>query len=96
MVETKLYDQLVKRIRDAEVAHRKDDPADEELLAAGLEIRLCPQCKTRLEKNKGCPYVQAHSVIFVRVYDPTERVVNNYNCSCHVQEYGLLLMRTQI
>lgn len=57
VVERKLYDQLVKRIRDAEVAHRKDDPADEELLAAGLEIRLCPKCKTRLEKNEGCPCV---------------------------------------
>ena len=65
MVEKKLYKQLVKRIRDAEVAHRKDDPADEELLAAGLEIRLCPQCKTRLEKNEGCPCVQSCSIVWV-------------------------------
>ena len=63
VVGKELYEKLVKRIRDAEVAHRKNDTADEELLAAGLEIRLCPKCKTRLEKNEGCPCVQPSSFI---------------------------------
>ena len=25
-----------------------------ELVAAGLEVRMCPRCGTRIEKNQGC------------------------------------------
>ena len=59
VVESKQYERLVKRIRDAERAHG-DDSADGEMLAAGLEIRLCPKCDTRIEKNEGCPSMDCY------------------------------------
>ena len=59
IVERELYDQLVKRMRDAEKAHDSGD-GDRELLAAGLEIRLCPKCNCRLEKNEGCPSMDCY------------------------------------
>lgn len=44
------YNALVERIKDAEalVEHTLDEAV------AGLELRLCPQCSVRMEKNEGC------------------------------------------
>ena len=47
------YGTLVARIQTAEEAHGQDE-ADADMLAAGLQIRLCPKCNTRIEKNEGC------------------------------------------
>ena len=33
---------------------RDDDGVSAELVAAGLEVRMCPRCGTRIEKNQGC------------------------------------------
>ena len=57
------YAELVARIKDAEQAHGRDE-ADADMLAAGLEVRLCPKCNTRIEKNEGCVSV-AHWFLIV-------------------------------
>ena len=38
----------MQRIREKEKAH-DDDEQDQALLAAGVKVRLCPRCNTRIE-----------------------------------------------
>jgi hypothetical protein len=42
------YTTLVTRLREAEEAVEDAEPV------AGLELRTCPECSVRMEKNQGC------------------------------------------
>jgi hypothetical protein len=46
-----LYKKLISGIRDMSA---QNDDEDEQLIASGFEIRMCPRCNCRMEKNDGC------------------------------------------
>ncbi len=50
-VSSKDYQRLVKGLKEAEKA------VDTDGSLAGLELRLCPQCNVRIEKNDGCNHM---------------------------------------
>ncbi len=75
IVPTRTYASLVKRLRDAErfknkalQQHRNEDrqSLDVDGMLSGsidalkIELRLCPQCYVRIEKNEGCNHVSSN------------------------------------
>ena len=46
-----MYKKLIAGIREMSM---NDTEEDLELIAAGFQLRLCPRCNCRIEKNDGC------------------------------------------
>ena len=76
IVPTRTYESLVKRLRDAERFKNKvlQQHGDEdrqtldvdEVLSGSIdglkiELRHCPQCYVRIEKNEGCNHVSSNN-----------------------------------
>ena len=59
IVPKEVYQTLVKRVNEAEKEHGDDDAALL-LAAAGLQVRECPKCRTKIEKNKGCDQMDCY------------------------------------
>jgi hypothetical protein len=49
VVSSELYERLIQNIRDSEKSMLQTFQ-----LPPGIELRLCPQCHIRIEKNEGC------------------------------------------
>ena len=59
IVPKEVYQTLVKRVNEAEKEHGDDD-VTLLLAAAGLQVRECPKCRTKIEKNKGCDQMDCY------------------------------------
>eukprot|EP00747_Dinoflagellata_sp_TGD_P129148 gnl/TRDRNA2_/TRDRNA2_174639_c0_seq3.p1 gnl/TRDRNA2_/TRDRNA2_174639_c0~~gnl/TRDRNA2_/TRDRNA2_174639_c0_seq3.p1 ORF type:complete len:354 (+),score=49.94 gnl/TRDRNA2_/TRDRNA2_174639_c0_seq3:3-1064(+) len=57
IVELKTYEILMTRLCDAE---EQDEASYLDIDALGLQLRLCPQCRVRIEKNDGCDSMQCY------------------------------------
>ena len=53
-VSSRVYTELLARLREAEEAASMLTIDDDDPALAGLELRLCPACFVRIEKNEGC------------------------------------------
>lgn len=59
IVDEQVYDTLMDRLRELETKEHTSGE-DSALQAAGLELRLCPRCNVRIEKNEGCDNMQCY------------------------------------
>jgi len=54
------YLSLIAALRDAESAAAAGENAQDLAAPEGLELRLCPRCHVRIEKNEGCSSMQCY------------------------------------
>ena len=53
-VSSEAYNALVARLAEAEAAAQEVAEAEDAEAFAGMELKLCPKCRVRIEKNAGC------------------------------------------
>jgi len=61
IVSEKVYDTLMTRLREAEEQEREADNDDVlQGLQAQLQLKQCPRCNVKIEKNAGCDHMRCY------------------------------------
>ena len=59
IVSEEIYETLMVRLREAE-EQEQEQGVDDQISSLGLELKQCPRCKVRIEKNQGCTTMQCY------------------------------------